>query len=160
VLVLNASMEPIHVCSFKRAVVLLLREKAELIENTGEILRSKSVVVAYPAVIRLIAYVHIPQVHWGRVSRAAVLARDNWQCQYCGDESRLTIDHVIPRGRGGEHVWANVVAACGSCNQRKGDRLPGEVGFRLRQTPRQPGRGIFILVAVRRLPEIWEPYVA
>src|SRR5690606_3289005 len=124
VLVLNASYEPINVCSTRRAVILVLKEKAEILERSGTPIRSERSTFTRPAVIRLVTYVRVPRnAHSRRISRKAVLARDSWTCQYCGERKPgMTIDHVIPRSRGGQSVWENIVAACGSCNRRKGDR--------------------------------------
>ena len=125
VLVLNASYEPINVCSMRRAVVLILKQKAEILEQTGRPLRSERSTLKRPAVIRLVTYVRVPRnMHSRRITRKAVLARDSWTCQYCGERKPgMTIDHVIPRSKGGEHVWENVVAACRMCNVHKADRL-------------------------------------
>jgi len=98
VLVLNATYEPINVCTVRRAVVLLLKEKAELIERSSRELHSESTTLARPVVIRLIAYVNVPRdAHRRKITRRAVFARDSWTCQYCGSRSSLTVDHVIPR---------------------------------------------------------------
>lgn len=129
VLVLNATYEPIHVCSVRRAAVLLLKAKAEVLESGDRVLHSEWIDLERPVVIRLVAYVRIPRdVHRRKITRKAVLARDAWTCQYCGRErAGLTVDHVIPRSRGGESVWENIVASCAPCNRRKGNRLPREI---------------------------------
>ena len=130
VLVLNATYEPINVCTLRRAAVLLLKEKAELLERReGAALHSEHMTLDHPDVIRLTNYVRIPrEAHRRKITRRAVLARDSWTCQYCGStKSGLTVDHVIPRSRGGKSVWENIVAACASCNRRKGNRLPREI---------------------------------
>ena len=102
VLVLNATFEPINVCSVRRAVVLLLKEKAELLERGMWELHSESATLARPVVIRLVSYVHVPRdAHRRKITRRAVFARDDWTCQYCGSRSNLTVDHVIPRSKGG-----------------------------------------------------------
>ncbi len=125
VLVLNATYEPINVCSVRRAVVLLLKEKAELLERGRWELHSESSTVARPVVIRLVSYVRVPRdAHRRKITRRAVFARDGWTCQYCGSRSNLTVDHVIPRSKGGNSSWENIVASCAPCNRRKGDRLP------------------------------------
>ncbi len=125
VLVLNATFEPINVCSVRRAVVLLLKEKAELIERGLWALHSESSTLARPVVIRLVSYVHVPRdTHRRKITRRAVFARDGWTCQYCGSRSNLTVDHVIPRSKGGTSSWENIVASCAPCNRRKGDMLP------------------------------------
>ena len=125
VLVLNATYEPINVCTVRRAVVLLLKEKAELLERGRWALHSESSTLARPVVIRLVSYVNVPRdAHRRKITRRAVFARDSWTCQYCGSRSNLTVDHVIPRSKGGSSNWENIVASCAPCNRRKGDRLP------------------------------------
>jgi 5-methylcytosine-specific restriction endonuclease McrA len=161
VLVLNASYEPINVCTVRRAAVLLLKGRAELVERSDECLRSERLALDRPLVVRLVTYVRIPRdIHRRKITRKAVLARDAWTCQYCGSQrSGLTVDHVIPRSRGGKSVWENIVAACGPCNRRKGNRLPIEIQMHPSSSPRAPGPSIFIRVAAPRVPESWEPYL-
>lgn len=161
VLVLNATYEPIHVCSVRRAAVLLLKAKAEVLESGDRVLHSEWIDLERPVVIRLVAYVRIPRdVHRRKITRKAVLARDAWTCQYCGRErAGLTVDHVIPRSRGGESVWENIVASCAPCNRRKGNRLPREIQMHPRTPPRAPGPNVFIRVAAPRPPAIWERYL-
>lgn len=162
VLVLNATYEPIHVCTVRRATVLLLKAKAELIERGELAVRSERLRLERPVVIRLITYVRVPRdVHRRKITRKAVLARDAWTCQYCGSERHgLTVDHVIPRSRGGQSVWENIVASCAPCNRRKGNRLPREIEMHPRTKPKAPGPNVFIRVAAPRIPESWEPYLA
>ena len=120
VLVLNASYEPLNVCSTRRAHVLVWKGKAEVVERLDEPLRTATNTYVRPHVIRLVTYVRVPQSVKRRISRRALFARDGWRCVYCGDgTSRLTLDHVVPRSRGGESVWENVVTACAACNLRK-----------------------------------------
>ncbi|HET6830380.1 MAG TPA: HNH endonuclease [Solirubrobacterales bacterium] len=161
VLVLNATYEPLHVCSVRRATVLILKAKAEMLEHGDRTLHSEHLTLDRPVVIRLVAYVRVPRdVHRRKITRKAVLARDAWTCQYCGSErSGLTVDHVIPRSRGGESVWENIVASCGPCNRRKGNRLPREIAMHPRTTPRAPGPNVFIRVAAPRPPASWERYL-
>jgi len=162
VLVLNATFEPIHVCTVRRATVLLLKAKAEMLERGELVVRSERLRLERPVVIRLVAYVRVPRdVHRRKITRKAVLARDAWTCQYCGSERRgLTVDHVIPRSRGGESVWENIVASCAPCNRRKGNRLPREIEMHPRTAPRPPGPNVFIRVAAPKVPASWEPYLA
>jgi 5-methylcytosine-specific restriction endonuclease McrA len=161
VLVLNASYEPINVCTVRRAAVLVLKSRAEILEHHGDPLRSERLRVDRPCVIRLMRYVRIPRdVHRRKISRKAVLARDAYTCQYCGAQaSGLTVDHVIPRSRGGQSVWENIVASCAPCNRKKGDRLPREVSMHPRTRPRPPGPNVFIRIASPRIPVAWEPYL-
>lgn len=113
VLVLNASYEAINVCSLRRAVVLILKERAELLEGAGRELRSEMATMTRPAVIRLKTYVRVPRnAHHRKITRRALFARDRWECQYCGhDRGGLTVDHVVPRSRGGGSGWDNIVTA-------------------------------------------------
>jgi 5-methylcytosine-specific restriction endonuclease McrA len=155
VLVLNATYEPINVCTVRRAVVLLLKEKAELLERGHLQLHSESSTIARPVVIRLITYVKVPRdAHRRKITRRAVFARDSWTCQYCGSRSNLTVDHVIPRSKGGASSWENIVASCAPCNRRKGDRLPRQAGMHPRRAPRTPvadPRGLAAVPASGRL---------
>src|SRR5437764_3408650 len=123
VLVLNATYEPINVCTVRRAVVLLLKDKAEVLERSSLELHSETSTIARPVVIRLVTYVHVPRdAHRRKITRRAVFARDSWTCQYCGARSNLTVDHVIPRSNGGSSTWDTIVASCAPCDVRKGDR--------------------------------------
>jgi 5-methylcytosine-specific restriction endonuclease McrA len=160
VLVLNSSYEPLNVCTVRRAVVLVLKEKAELIETGSRVLRSESMSLPHPVVIRLVTYVRVPRdSRRRRITRRAVFARDSWTCQYCGRTSHLTVDHVVPRSRGGASVWENIVTSCAPCNRRKGDRTPVEVQMHPRQKPRPPGPTIFIRVATPVVPPAWQQYL-
>ena len=161
VLVLNASYEPLNVCTVRRALVLILKEKAEVLERGDDVLRSETMRIDRPEVIRLISFVRVPRdIHRRRITRKAVLARDGWTCQYCGsDKHGLTVDHVIPRSRGGESVWENIVASCAPCNRRKGNRLPQEIRMHPKRRPRPPGPTVFIRIAAPRTPTAWEPYL-
>ncbi len=161
VLVLNASYEPLNVCTVRRALVLILKEKAEVLERGEGVLRSETMRVDRPEVIRLITFVRVPRdIHRRRITRKAVLARDGWTCQYCGSNRHtLTVDHVIPRSRGGESIWENIVASCAPCNRKKGNRLPQEIRMHPKRRPRPPGPTVFIRIAAPRTPEAWEPYL-
>jgi len=161
VLVLNASYEPINVCTVRRAVVLLLKERAEVIERGEWALHSENLTLDRPAVIRLVSYVRIPRdAHSRKITRRAVFARDKWTCQYCGSaRGSLTVDHVIPRSKGGSSGWDNIVTCCAPCNRRKGDRLPRLSGMHPRRAPRAPNPTIFVYVAVPRVPETWQQYL-
>jgi 5-methylcytosine-specific restriction endonuclease McrA len=160
VLVLNASYEPLNVCSLRRAHVLVWKGKAEVLEALERPLRSAAGVYPWPHVIRLRSYVHVPRAARRRISRRALFARDGWACAYCGRSGvRLTLDHVVPRSRGGASVWENVVASCAPCNLRKGDRLLEEAAMALRTTPRPPAPSLFIRLAAPRIPRSWLPYL-
>jgi 5-methylcytosine-specific restriction endonuclease McrA len=160
VLVLNASYEPLNVCSLRRAHVLVYKGKAEVIERLERPLRSASDTYAWPHVIRLVTYVRVPHTVQRKISRRALFARDGWRCVYCGTaSSRLTLDHVVPRSRGGESVWENVVTSCAPCNHRKGNRLLEEVKMILHRQPRAPAPVLFIRLAAPKIPEGWQPYL-
>ncbi len=160
-LVLNATYEPINVCTVRRAVVLLLKEKAELIERAEWELHSATSTLARPMVIRLVTYVRIPRdTHRRKITRRAVFARDDWTCQYCGSRSNLTVDHVVPRSKGGPSTWENIVASCAPCNRRKGNSMLRQVGMRLSREPRTPNPNVFIQVASPTIPAAWRAYLA
>jgi 5-methylcytosine-specific restriction endonuclease McrA len=162
VLVLNASYEPINVCTVRRAAVLVLKDRAEILETGEWALRGESFTLPRPIVIRLKTYVRIPRdAHRRKITRRAVFARDRWTCQYCGrEQGNLTVDHVIPRSKGGGSGWDNIVACCAPCNRRKGDRLPSQANMVPRETPTAPGSTIFIHVAAPVIPRAWEQYLA
>jgi len=160
VLVLNASFEPLNVCSTRRAHVLVYKGKAEVLEHHGLTLRSASDTFVWPHVIRLLHYVRVPRAVQRKISRRALFARDGWRCQYCGSTGRLTLDHVVPRSRGGMSVWENVVTSCAPCNMRKGNRLLEEVHMRLVAQPRAPSPALFVTLSAQRIPDGWRPYLA
>ena len=161
VLVLNATFEPINVCTVRRAAVLVLKDKAVLLERAERPLHSERLTLDRPTVIRLITFVKIPRdAHGRKITRKAVLARDAWTCQYCGTRKPgLTVDHVIPRSRGGKSVWENIVASCATCNRRKGSHLPREIKMHPRTKPRAPGPTVFIRIASPTIPNAWQPYL-
>jgi len=160
VLVLNATYEPINVCTVRRAAVLLLKEKAELVEHAAWKLRAETLSLPRPVVIRLVSYVRVPRdTHRRKITRRAVFARDGWRCQYCGTRSNLTVDHVVPRSKGGHSTWENIVASCAPCNRRKGNALLRQVGMKLRTRPSSPSPHVFIHVASPRIPRAWRQYL-
>lgn len=158
-LVLNATYEPLSVVSARRAICLVLGDKAEVVADDGTIVRSERVSVSSPIVIRLRYVVKVPYSRSTAMSRRAVFARDNHTCGYCGGRAD-SIDHVVPRSRGGKNVWDNVIAACRPCNLRKRDRTPDEAGMRLSTVPRAPRELSWIVYSVPRVPEEWKPYLA
>jgi 5-methylcytosine-specific restriction endonuclease McrA len=160
VLVLNATYEPINVCTVRRAAVLLLKEKAEVIEGGASELRSELTSMVRPLVIRLLAFVKLPRDrHRRKITRRAVFARDDWTCQYCGARTGLTVDHVIPRSKGGSSDWSNIVACCAPCNRRKGDRLPKQANMHPARAPGPPSPNVFIQVASPRIPVAWQAWL-
>jgi len=159
VLVLNQNYEPLNVCSVRRAHVLVFKGKAEVLEALPRPLRSASDTFRWPHVIRLVHYVRVPRAVKRKISRRALFARDGWRCQYCGSTGKLTLDHVVPRSRGGDSVWENVVTSCAPCNHRKGDRLLEETSMTLRTPPRPPTPVLFIRLATDHVPEKWRQYL-
>jgi len=160
-LVLNASYEPLRVVSIKRAVILLIQSKAELVEAAEQRLRAQGTSMECPLVIRLVRYVPIPRSRHLPCSRRAVLIRDRETCQYCGAQpgrAKLTLDHVVPKARGGQTTWENVVAACYDCNHTKRDRTPEEARMTLRTKPRQPQVIAFALIGELDRHEVWRKY--
>jgi 5-methylcytosine-specific restriction endonuclease McrA len=158
-LVLNATFEPLSVVSARRAVCLVLAEKAEIVEDDGTEVRAASLVMRSPLVIRLNYVVRAPFRRRTALSRRAVFACDGYKCQYCGRPAD-SIDHVVPRSRGGEHVWENVAAACRTCNLHKRDRTPKEAGMMLAKAPHTPRDMAWITVSVVRVPEAWKQYLS
>jgi 5-methylcytosine-specific restriction endonuclease McrA len=157
-LVLNASYEPLCVVSSRRALLLVLDDKAEMLSATERVFRAERIRVAEPSVVRLSYFVKVPYQARVALNRRAVFARDGHRCQYCG-ASAENIDHVIPRSKGGPHAWDNVVAACRPCNTRKRDRMLEESGMKLRRLPMVPRERTWILVASGSIRPDWEPYL-
>ena len=142
----------------RRALVLALKGKAEVLHSNGLTFHSEHLVIQAPSVVRLNYFVKVPYRARASLSRRAVFVRDNFQCQYCGRPAE-NVDHVIPKSRGGAHTWDNVVAACRPCNSRKENRSPGDVGLRLRRSPLPPHETVWIVVAVDRVDPSWEQYL-
>jgi len=146
VLVLNQNYEPLNVCNARRAVVLLGRGKAEVLEHRTQFIHTVSTSFPLPSVIRLVYMIRRP-LPKRRLTRREVFARDHYTCQYCGRETReLTVDHVIPRHRGGKHSWDNVASACKACNHRKAGRTPAEAQMRLRRQPFEPRLSVYYIL--------------
>ncbi|MDR2320857.1 HNH endonuclease [Microbacterium sp. NPDC089698] len=159
-LVLNAGYEPLAVVSFRRAIVLVMNKKASVVEcAVDDPVWAASGPFDRPAVIVLSRYVRMPRARYAPVTRRGVLRRDGNRCGYCG-KSASTIDHVLPRSRGGKNSWENLVACCLRCNNVKSDRTPQEMGWELRLTPAPPrGTGWTVRGSERGDPR-WEPYLA
>lgn len=157
-LVLNATYEPIGVVSARRAVVLALDQKVDVLANTGDHIGSASLSLLVPSVIRLRYYVKVPYKRTAPLSRRAVFARDQGRCQYCGRTAE-SIDHVIPRSKGGGHIWDNVVACCRRCNTYKGDRLLENCSLQLASVPAAPTQYVWVKVAAGTVPASWTPYL-
>jgi 5-methylcytosine-specific restriction endonuclease McrA len=159
-LVLNAGFEPLAVVSFKRALVLVMNEKATIVECVdAEPIWSAHGAYERPAVIILTRYVRVPGARRVPVTRRGVLRRDANRCGYCG-KAATTIDHVLPRSRGGKDTWENLVAACLRCNNIKGDRTPQEMGWELNLSPVPPRGGHWTVRGTERSDPRWEPYLS
>lgn len=159
VLLLNATYEPLRIIALKRAVVLILQEKAEIIEgDDGEYVRSAYLNLPMPTVIRLKYFVKIPHNAKVALNRKALITRDRGVCQYCRGRG-TTIDHIVPRSRGGRHEWKNVTLACGPCNARKDDKLLSELGWTLLTQPTVPKVRTHIVVGVAVIDPAWAPHL-
>jgi 5-methylcytosine-specific restriction endonuclease McrA len=157
-LVLNATFEPLCVVPTRRALVLVLADKAETLHGTGRLVHSERLQLEEPSVVRLQRFVRVPFPRRRALNRRAVFVRDDHTCQYCGAPAD-SLDHVVPRSRGGEHSWENVVAACSRCNTHKRDRLLHETSMRLLRPPRAPKTTTWFLLADRAVPDTWAPYL-
>lgn len=160
VLVLNQSCEPLNLCRARRAIILTLYGKAEVLENSRGEIHSARQFFQIPSVIRLAYFIRRPYRE-RKLTKVEVFIRDQYTCQYCGTQTReLTLDHVIPRQRGGEHVWKNVVSACKVCNRRKGGRTPEEAGMSLLCSPRIPHHnGFYIPYHYLNSHNEWRKYI-
>jgi 5-methylcytosine-specific restriction endonuclease McrA len=157
-LVLNATYEPLGVISGRRAVVLVLTEKATSVEDGDVVVHSIACTISVPLVVRLTRFVRVPYRTGVPLTRRAVFARDGGRCVYCGNAA-TSLDHVVPRSRGGEHVWENVVSACGRCNHLKADRDITTLGWRLRRTPREPTGSAWRVLGTGRCDPAWERWL-
>lgn len=162
VLVLNQNYEPLNVCTTKRAVVLVFNRKAEILEATGDAIRSASMLFEAPSVIRLFRMIRRPRARV-KLTRKEIFLRDNFTCQYCGIQGGdLTVDHITPRSRGGEHTWQNVVTACRACNHRKGGKTVTEARMRLLREPFEPKAGSYYTIERRMnhsFVDLWLPFL-
>lgn len=165
-LALNASFEPLTLLPLRRALRLVIDEKAEILEiDEGRVFRSEKRDMPCPSVIRLKRFVHVPRKFRRQVTNTFLFARDGYRCQYCGrhraqlrSREFLTRDHVIPMSRGGANTWANVVTACSPCNNRKGSHLGIEVGMIPLHTPHEPNY-VELVWAVRRITQVQSKYI-
>ena len=157
-LVLNAGYEPLAVVSLRRALILVLAGKATVLVADEVPVTSATAVLPRPAVIVLTRYVRVPFGRTAPVSRRGVLRRDGHRCAYCG-RSAGTVDHVLPRSRGGATSWENLVACCLRCNGAKGDRTPEEMGWALRMRPRTPHGAAWLLRGSEHRSPLWESYL-
>lgn len=160
VLVLNANFEPIHVCTTRRAISLILKGKADMVLNGRGEIKTVSQVFARPSIIRLERMVKKPRPQV-KLTKKEILRRDNYTCQYCGRHLPfLTVDHVVPRRLGGHHTWNNLVAACPSCNHRKGGRTLDQAKMNLMRTPQKPPASARYIYARHIIEnQEWLPFV-
>ncbi|MCS7153928.1 MAG: HNH endonuclease [Bacteroidia bacterium] len=159
VLVLNYDYQPIHITTWKRAIVLILKNKAEVVEaRSDKVLRTVRAEYPFPSIIRLMRYVPVPYKHIP-LTRENIFRRDGYRCAYCGATHNLTIDHVIPRSQGGDDSWENLVTACEPCNHRKGNRTPQQAGMKLLVRPRRPHYLLFWLRGAEEIDTSWRPYL-
>ena len=164
-LLLNASYEPLKIVHWQKAVTLWCQGKVEVVRVYDREIRAVSISFKLPSVIRLLRYVKIKRrFDYVPFSRANIYARDDHECQYCGDEfptSDLTFDHVVPVAQGGRKDWENIVTCCVTCNRKKGGRTPHEAGMHLLRPPRRPesAPAIRITVGLRNAPESWRDYL-
>lgn len=161
VLVLNQNYEPLNICRVRRAVVLLYRGRAEMLENGTGFIHSANDIFSVPSVIRLASMIKRPRPE-RKLTRFEIFNRDQYTCQYCGKETRqLTLDHVIPRHQDGQHTWENVISACVPCNRRKAGKTPSEAGMRLIHQPTRPRGNVFFYIPHRHLQtqREWQKYL-
>jgi len=157
-LVLNATYEPLGVVSDRRALILVLNQRATMVEMSDEVLHWAGGEMVLPAVVRLNKFVKIPFRNSVPLSRRALFARDGGRCVYCG-AAATSIDHVIPRSRGGLHIWENVVSACHKCNHHKADKTLKEIGWKLRTQPREPVGAAWRILGTGRTDHRWMSYL-
>jgi 5-methylcytosine-specific restriction endonuclease McrA len=165
-LALNASFEPLTMVPMRRALRLVIDGKAEIIEaESHEVIRSASLSLPRPVIIRLVKFVHVPRRFRRQVTNTFLFARDDYQCQFCHrtqaelrQRECLTRDHLLPISRGGGNEWTNVVTACSTCNTRKGNRLPEECGMLPLHPPTEP-HFVHLAWSVRRLTAIQQKYI-
>ncbi len=159
VLVLNLNYVPINICNVRRAIILVDKGKAELLENHRGQVHTISRVIDAPSIIRLVYLVKRPLAP-RKLSKREIYLRDQFTCQYCGKRSQnLTLDHVVPRRQHGAHTWENVVAACSRCNLRKAGRTPAEASMRLARPPKAPQPNPYRMLHQQTILEEWRPYI-
>lgn len=159
VLVLNTNYAPMDICTAKRAICLYYNEKVDILESYKEDVRSPSITLSLPSIVRLKDYVKHNQMDV-ILTRRNLLVRDNYECQYCGSKkSPLTMDHVKPKKQGGKDSWENLVAACQNCNRKKGNRTPDEAKMPLKRIPRKPNKIHYFQQFISTHQGSWKPYL-
>ena len=159
VLLLNQNYEPMSVVSAKKAIILVFLQKVEIVEKRDLMIRSQHLALPLPSIIRLICYVRVPYKRV-ELTRRNILKRDSYSCQYCATKrGPFTVDHVIPKTKGGNESWENLVCACVRCNNKKGRRTPEEANMPLIRRPRRPSHLFFIQHFIGTNEECWKPYL-
>ncbi len=159
VLLLNQNYEPLGVVSARKAIILMILQKVDIIESRNQWVRSQYLALQLPSVVRLKTFAHIPYKRV-ELNRGNVMRRDGYTCQYCGTrKGPLTIDHVIPKTRGGDDSWENLVCACVACNNKKGNRTPEEAGMVLYRGPKRPNYLFFMQYFIGMNEQCWKPYL-
>lgn len=160
VLVLNQNYEPLSVCTVKRAIIMVILDRAEIIETLdGKMVRSITTSIAVPSVVRLGAFIKVPHKRI-MLSRKNIIKRDGGTCRYCGyKKSDMTVDHIVPKHLGGKDTWENLVAACAECNNKKGQRTPDQAGMKLLRKPRRPNHITFIKQFIGVKDTSWKRYL-
>jgi 5-methylcytosine-specific restriction endonuclease McrA len=163
VLLLNATYEPLRVISWKRAITLVTLDKVEVLETYERKVRSVTLAIRLPAVVRLLHLVRFRN-HTIRFSRQNIYTRDKFQCQYCGrrmDSCDLTYDHVIPKSMGGRTAWENIVTCCLPCNKKKGGRTPTQARMHLIRRAKRPSWHPMLMITLRvaQTPDSWRDYL-
>ncbi len=153
ILVLNSDYTPLNITTLKRAIVLVIKGRAEIIKNDVNIIRSETITYTKPLIIRLFNYISHKTKNL-RVNRQRLYKRDNNECAYCGSKKELTIDHIIPKSRGGKNTWNNLITCCLPCNLKKGDKTPDEARMPLRFQPKTPT----LFINESSIAKIWEDY--
>ncbi len=160
VLVLNSNYEPLGICTVKKAIVMVICGRAEMVEPyPDEYIRTVSTRYPAPSILKLHYFVNLHKREIP-LTKSNILKRDGYRCQYCGKKGKkMTIDHVIPKKRGGKDSWDNLVCACPECNTKKGNRTPEEAGMKLIKKPKKPYYVFFTIRSLENIPETWHPYV-
>jgi len=159
-LLLNQSYEPLTICTLRKAVILIILQKAEIISHKeGKKIGSINFSMKWPSVVRLKRYIRTPYKKI-ILSRKNIIKRDGFKCAYCGKGNvPLTMDHIQPKSKGGEDTWENLIAACTKCNNKKGDRTPDEANMRLLHKPFKPDHVAIMRNSVNRIDESWKPFL-
>ena len=164
-LLLNATYEPLRVITWKKAIILLVKGKVEVVSSHVRVIRGVSISLELPSVLRLLSHVRVArQFHQVPFSRANIYLRDKYRCQYCGQQrsaSELTFDHVIPVSQGGRKDWDNIVTCCVNCNRKKGGKTPQQAGLTLLRRPRRPSflPALHITLGMGDVPAAWRDYL-